>query len=121
MDDKLTTLIEQAKAVQPRLDDERAALKLRLEATDADEELVRSLFDLLVFADFNAVAMESAMPARTFGFMAHDARFLRSLRDQALGVSPRPRPLSRTQLNTLRVIMLREPYITQATLLATTA
>ena len=75
------------------------------------------MFEMITFADLNAVALEAAFPSVSFGFSQYDARFLRSLRDQTLGVGQAQRPLTKAQLATVRTILQREPYLTQVALM----
>jgi len=119
MTDRLKTMTEQVKDVRPHLDKLREQTRTKLAnavpARDADE--LSAMFELLTFADFNAVALEEATADLRFGFQQHDARFLRSLRDQQLGNGEQAKPLTKSQLATLRTIMMREPYLTQLALM----
>lgn len=112
-------LTSRARANLPRLDELRAATRERLK--QADDEETRTLFAALTQADFHAVALEEntaqTEPPLRWGFQQHDARFLRSLRDQTLGVGEEAKPLTKAQAKTLRPVMMREPYLTQVALL----
>lgn len=104
--------------VTARLDDlavSKVTTRTKIEKAKAEE--VREVFDAIVQADFNAEALEAATPGIKWGFLPHDIRFLRSLRDQALGVGEQAKPLTKAQVSTLRAILLRDHYITQAALL----
>lgn len=115
-DDRLDALAARATANRSRLDVLREQTKKRIVQMKPGEE-VRAVFDLLVYCDLNAVALEGKTEGMIWGFAQHDARFLRSLRDQAIGHGQQGKPLTRSQLNTVRVVMLREPYLTQVAIL----
>lgn len=114
----LKTMLARANDKKPQLETLKEQTKIALSnavpARDADQ--LTSMFEVLTFADFNAVILEGDGDLR-FGFQQHDARFLRSLRDQVLGNGEEKKPLTRSQLATLRTIMLRDCYLTQLALL----
>lgn len=117
--DRLKQMTEHVTSVKPRLPLLKSLVKTRLETlTPAkDAEILTAMFEVVTFADFNAVALEHDHPEVRFGFQQHDARFLRSLRDQTLGNGEDKRPLTRAQLATIRTILQREPYLTQVSLM----
>jgi hypothetical protein len=116
---RLKMITTRVKDAQPHLDTLKSATTKALhEAIPAkDGDRINEMFELLTFADFNAVALESENPGLRFGFAQHDARFMRSLRDQILGNGEEKKELTKAQLGTVRTIMLREPYLTQVALL----
>lgn len=76
------------------------------------------LFQRLVAADFHSEQLNLVYP-HDWGFSKYDSRFLRSLRNQILGIieNKPAKPLTVIQIDTLRPIMMREPYTTQLILL----
>lgn len=113
---RTTRLINIAADAKTRLDTLKPMTKAKLDDKQ-QPEFIAEAFELLAFADLNAVALEQAHPDLAFGFAQHDARFMRSLRDQTLGVGQAPRPLTKAQLSNVRTIMLRDQYTTQLALL----
>lgn len=111
---KLESFIERTKANQGRLAELKAETKARM--LDAKPDEVEAAFDCIVFIDFNAAALEAALPEHKWGFAPHDARFLRSLRDQTLGIDQEKQPLTRAQLKVIKPILRRDPYLTQVAL-----
>lgn len=98
----LPHLVTRQKSVSERL--------AKLKAAELDE--VRLMFEALVLADFNAADLEQELSG-SFGFAEHDARYLRSLRDQ-MGSG---RALTKQQLLSLRVVLQNDHYIYQLALL----
>ncbi len=111
---KLAGYIERANANQDKLADLKAATKARL--AEAKPAEVEAAFESIVFIDFNAAALEEALPLHKWGFTQHDARFLRSLRDQTLGIGQEKQALTRAQLKVIKPILRRDPYLTQVAL-----
>lgn len=118
MDARTTHLTSVVASNSPRL----AMLKLLTQARlrDGKDDTLSEAFGLLAFADLNAVALEAASPAHVFGFDQYDVRYMRSLRDQVLGVGQAAKPLTKAQLRSMRTIMVRDEYTTQLALLTTT-
>jgi hypothetical protein len=116
---RLQLITEQVNARKATLDERRAKMRQRLQTLtpSKDVETLAAMFEVVTFGDFNAVALEAAFPDVRFGFQQHDARFMRSLRDQTLGNGEAARPLTRAQLATVRTILQREPYLTQVALM----
>ncbi len=113
LDDMLKTGRERIAA----LPDLRQPTKERIAGLKLEE--LRPLFELLCATDFHAVKLDEVFTSTNlFGFRQHDARYCRSIRDQILGVGEQAKPLTTNQLKALRVIMMREPYISQLALLA---
>jgi hypothetical protein len=112
-------MTEHVANVKPRLALLKSLVKTRLETAKPakDADLLTTMFEVVTFGDFNAVALEADHPEFRFGFQQHDARFLSSLRDQTLGNGEDKRPLTKAQLTTVRTILMREPYLTQVALM----
>ena len=79
-------------------------------------EALREAFALIVAANSNAVALGQAVSI-AWGFTGFDARFLGSLHDQQQGVGQAQRDLTRSQLATIRTVLMSEAYLTQVALL----
>jgi hypothetical protein len=115
--DKINALLAKAQANLTKLDDIDFKLEAKGKLMKATLEEVASYFGLLILADNFAAEFEARTPGLQWGFSPHDTRFLRSLRDQSLGLGETQKPLTKAQLSTLKSIIQREHYYTQLALM----
>jgi len=115
---ELATAKQNATTNLPDLGPRTEALRQRINALKhAELDQVDEMFSLLILADFHAVELEQQCGI-TFGFDEHDARYLRSLRNQMMGSGCAQRDLTKAQRLSLKVVLLTDHYTKQVALLS---
>lgn len=114
----LATAKQNAITNLPDLGPRTEALRQRINTLKhAELDQVDEMFATLILADFHAVELEQ-QAGTTFGFDEHDARFLRSLRNQMMGSGCAQRDLTKAQRLSLKVVLLNDHYLKQLALLS---